>query len=83
MSKAISLRGDPLPGAQDANAELIEMLATMLDEARAGQLVGMAFCANYRDGALKVEWSHQHGQADRLSTGLLVLQRDFTEAWVE
>ena len=83
ISKVISLHGDPLPSSDATNDKLVELLARLLAEAQSGQLVGMAWCASYRDNGIKAEWSHQPGQADRLSTGLMVLSRDFTEAWIK
>ena len=83
MSNITSLRGDPVPSGDTANADLVERLEGLLECAKSGALIGMAWCGHYRDGALQAEWSHQPGQADRLSTGIMILSRDFTEAWVE
>jgi hypothetical protein len=83
MTKVISLRGDPLPGSPAPNEVLVEMLTDLLAEAQAGQLIGVAMCGHYREGSLNAMWAHHEGQADRLSTGVMLLQREFMEAWVE
>lgn len=83
MSNVTSLRGDPVPNADATNDDLVSRLQDLLSDAQSGALVGMTWCSHYRENILKAEWSHQPGQADRLSTGLMILGRDFTEAWVE
>lgn len=82
MSKVISLHGDPLPpGNGTVNDTLVGTLEDMLADARSGKLVSLAFVAVDGDGDISAGWSHPPGRADRLSTGIMVLTRDFTDGW--
>ncbi len=48
--KVISLRGDPIASRGEPHAGLIARLETLLEQARSGEICGIAFALDYQDG---------------------------------
>lgn len=47
-SKVVSLHGDPLP-TRERNQQLVDFLKAALEQAEAGELIGMAYALEFSD----------------------------------
>lgn len=79
MSNVASLRG--LPISTEVNAELVEELDRLLQEARDGRIVAMAYATCVVSGGYGSGWTSQP-DGHSLGTGILALMHRFgAKAW--
>lgn len=81
MTNVTALKGAAIPG--DVSQAVIDVLEQLLDEARRGEIVGLAYTASVPNGDTRNGWAHAKGGGHQLSTGVLILSHDYARAWLD
>ena len=79
-AEVVSLHGDVREG--DPDPEIVEKLETLLEEARAGQLTGLAYAVTRPGGAVGTAWTGQYGTTFSLGGAISMLQLRYAEMMV-
>lgn len=77
------LPGVPAPMAREPDHRLIDMLRCLLDEARAGELQGLAIAAVNGSGGVKAAWEGGNSGVNDMTAAIARLQYLFVKAAVE
>ena len=81
MSKVIAFRDTVLVG--EPNPEIVETLERLLDEARSGELRGIAYAACKVGDVTATGWDGSDGSRHPLSTAIAVLNSRYARALYE
>lgn len=78
MAEIKTIHGGRTPGQPSKN--IIETLESLLDEARSGSLIGIAYATVRENGAQGTGWEGESGSRHTLGTAMMMLQHRYTEA---
>lgn len=72
----ISVPGEPF-------ADLVEVLENMLELAKSGEIVGLAYVTARRDSLAATGWTGDAGTRNTLATGILCLHHRYAESLLD
>lgn len=74
----VAFNGGPIPG--EPVADVVERLETLLERAKAGEVVAIAFALLRPDGLVTTGWEVPDGERLRMAPGVMILAHRYGAA---